>query len=83
MVRELCPQICHQAAYITEIKTAHGIITDQLTINNQSKRFFKSFIPQRTMIKTEISCFFDKLEFPSISEQEEENLDRPISVKRN
>lgn len=68
--------LCHQlrqsseATYIAEIETAHGIITDQLDINNQFKKFYKERYTSKSRDKTEINHFFDKLEFPTISEQE-------------
>lgn len=69
------------AAYIAEIQAAHNIFTDQLDFNNQFNQFYQEIYTSRSSDKIETHYFFYKLEFPTISEQEKDNLDRPLSVK--
>lgn len=70
-----------EATYIGWIQITRGKTTDQSDINNEAKKFYEELHTSESSVETEINHFLDQPDFPVISEQEIEDLDRPIWVK--
>lgn len=75
-------RISEASRYITEIRTHDGNITkDQFEINQEFKQFYSKLYTTETRVESvTMQDFFDNLKIPSISQEDRQWLEEPITL---
>lgn len=68
--------------FIPQIKTVEGVTTDPSKINAEFKHFYSTlYEPDTVTDSAQLNSFFDKLHVPTLTSEQQELLECPLTVK--